>query len=136
MEKELCKKVKALRSDNGGEYVSNECKNLCAVEGIKCELTAPHNPQQNGVAERKNKSIVGAARAMLHDQGLPPHLRAEACNTPVYVQNRSPRRILEMKTLEEAYSGKRLDVGHFRIFGSSIYFHVTKDAWNKLETIT
>jgi len=48
------------------------------VEGIKRELMAPHNPQQNGVAERKNKSIVGAANAMLHDQGLPLHLWVEA----------------------------------------------------------
>jgi transposase InsO family protein len=61
--------VKALRSDNGGEYVSNEFKNLCAKEGIRRELNTPHNPQQNGVAERKNKSIVGVARVMLHDQG-------------------------------------------------------------------
>ena len=90
VEKESGKKVKALRSDNGGEYVSNEFKNFCAAEGIKQELTTPHNPQQNRVVERKNKIIVGVARAMLHDQGLPLHLWAEACNTTVYVQNRSP----------------------------------------------
>eukprot|EP00253_Pinus_taeda_P033137 PITA_33137 len=54
----------------------------------------------------------------------------------VYVQNRSPHQILEMKTPEEAYSNKGSDVGHFRIFGSSVYFHVTKDAWNKLEPTT
>lgn len=51
MEKELGKKFKALRSDNGGEYVSNKFKNFCAVEGIKWELTKLHNPQQNRVAE-------------------------------------------------------------------------------------
>jgi len=85
------------------------------------------------VAERKNISMVEATRAMLHDQGLPLHLWAEACNTMVYFQNCSPHQILGMKTLEEAYSDKRLDVGHLRIFGSSIYFHVTKDAWKNLE---
>ena len=79
---------------------------------------------------------MGAKRAMLHDQGLPLHLWAEACNTTVYVQNHSPHRILESKTPEEAYSGKRPDVGHFSIFGSSIYFHVIKDAQKKLEPIT
>jgi transposase InsO family protein len=88
VEKDTGRKVKALRSDNGGEYVSNEFKNFCASEGIRWELIAPHNPQQNGVAERKNKSIVGVAWVMLHDQGLPLHLWAEACNTIVYVQNR------------------------------------------------
>ena len=94
---------------------------------------APHSPQQNGVAKRKNRSIVGAARAMLHDQGLPLHLWAEACNTTIYVQNRSPHQILESKTLEETYFIKRPDVGHFRVFGSSIYCHVTKDSQKKLE---
>ena len=69
------KQVKDLRSDNGGEYISNEFKDFCSREGIQRELIAPHNPQQNGVAERKNRTIVGAARAMFHDQGLPIHLR-------------------------------------------------------------
>jgi len=85
VEKESRKKIKALRSDNGGEYVSQEFKDFCAVEGIKRELTTPHNPQQNGVVERKNRTIVGAAWAMLHDQGLPLHLWAKACNTMVYL---------------------------------------------------
>eukprot|EP00253_Pinus_taeda_P012538 PITA_12538 len=57
---------------------------------------------------------------MLHDQGLPLHLWAKACYTSVYLHNRSPHDILGMKTLEEAFSGKRPDVGHFRIFGSSV----------------
>jgi transposase InsO family protein len=61
VEKYLGKKVKALRSDNGGEYISNEFKDLCNKEGIRRELIAPHNPHQNGVAWRKNRTIVGAA---------------------------------------------------------------------------
>ena len=77
--------MKALRSDNGGEFISGEFKDFCSIEGIRRELIAPHNPQQNGVAEWKNITIVGAARAMLHDQGLPIHLWAEACNIVVYV---------------------------------------------------
>ena len=93
----------------------------------------PHNPQQNGVTERKNKTIVGAARAMLNDQGLPIHLWVEACNTTVYVQNRCPHRVLGMSTPEEAFSGKKLDISHLKIFGSPIYIHVTKDARKKLE---
>ena len=74
VEKESGKKVKALRSDNGGEYISGEFKYFCSKEGIRRELIAPHNPQQNGVAERKKKMIVGTARAMLLDQGLRIHL--------------------------------------------------------------
>eukprot|EP00253_Pinus_taeda_P023278 PITA_23278 len=80
--------------------------------------------------------IVGAARAMLHDQGLPLHLWAEACNTAVYVQNRCPHKILGMSTPEEAYSGKRPDISDSRIFGSPIYMHVTKDTRKKLEPTT
>jgi len=125
--------MKALRSDNGGEYISGEFKNFCSAEGIRRELIAPHNPQQNGVAERNNRTIVGAAWAMLHDQGLLLHLWEEACNTKVYVQNHCPHRILGMSTPKEAYSGKKPDLSHLRIFGANIYMHVTKDDRKKLE---
>eukprot|EP00253_Pinus_taeda_P020895 PITA_20895 len=133
VEKESGKKVKALRSDNGGELISGEFKDFCSTEGIRRELIAPHNPQHNGVAKRKNRTIVGAARAMLHDQGLPLHLWAEACNTVVYVQNHCPHKILGMSTPEEAYSSKSPNMSHLRIFGSPVYMHVTKDARKKLE---
>jgi hypothetical protein len=133
VEKESGKQVKALRRDNGGEYISNEFKDFCSREGIQRELIALHNPQQNGVAERKNRMIVGASRVMLHDQGLPMHLWAEACNTAVYVQNCSPHRVLGMSTPEESFTGKKPDVSHFKIFGSSVYVHVTKDSKKNLE---
>jgi hypothetical protein len=133
VEKESGKQVKALRSNNGGEYISNEFKDFCSRQGIRRELIAPHNRQQNGVTERKNKMIVGATRAMLHDQGLPLHLWAEACNIAVYVQNCFPHRVLGMSTPEEAFTGKKPDVSHFKIFGSSVYVHVNKDARKKLE---
>jgi len=133
LEKESGKQVKALKSDNGGEYISGEFKYFCSTEGIRRELIAPHNPQQNGVAEQKNRMIVGAARAMLHDQGLPMHLWAEACNTVVYVQNRCPHRVLGMSTPKEVFSGKKPDISHLKIFGSPVYIHVTKDTRKKLE---
>jgi len=95
-----------------------------------------HNPQQNEVAERKNRSIMGVARVMLHDQILPIHLWAEACNTIVYLQNRSPHHILGMKTPMEAFSRKQPYVSHFYIFGLPVFYHVTKDAQNKLDTTT
>jgi hypothetical protein len=71
VENQTSKTIKVVRSDNGGEYISNAFRDLCAKEGIRRELTAPHNPQQNGVDERKNRNIVGAAKAMLHDRGCP-----------------------------------------------------------------
>ena len=135
VEKELGKQVKALWSDNGGEYISGEFKDFCSAEGIRRELIAPHNPQQNGVTERNNIMIMGATRAMLHDQGLPMHLWEEACNAVVYVQNRCPRRVLGMSTLEEYFTGKKPDVSHINIFGSSVYVHVTKNTRKKLDSI-
>ena len=67
VENQTGKKIKVLRSDNGGEYTSHVFDEYCRQEGIKRQLIVPYTPQQNGVAERKNCSIVGAARAMLHD---------------------------------------------------------------------
>lgn len=78
--------------------------------------------------------IVGVARAMLHDQGLSLHLWVEACNTIVFVQNCCPHKILGMSTPEEAYSGKKPDLSHLRIFGANIYMLVTKDARKNLES--
>ena len=85
VENHIVKKIKAVRSDNGGEYVTNAFKELCVKDGIRRELITPHNPQQNGVAERKNRSIVGVAKAMLHDRRLPMFLWVEACNTTVFL---------------------------------------------------
>ena len=67
------RKINTFRSDNGGEFTSNDFKELCKESGIKRELSIPYNPQQNGIAERKNRTIMEAARAMLHDQDLPMH---------------------------------------------------------------
>jgi hypothetical protein len=85
------------------------------------------------VAERKNRAIIGAARSMLHDQGLPFFLWAEACNTAAYIQNRSPHKALGGRTPEEAFSGKKPEVGHFRIFGCLTYSHVPSEKRTKLE---
>ena len=103
---------------------------------IRREFTVPYKPQQNDVAERKNRSIGGAAKAMLHDQGLLLLLWAEACNTAVYLQNRSPHRALGHVTPEEAFFGKNPDVGHLRIFGCIAYSYVPKEKRTKLEPTT
>jgi transposase InsO family protein len=98
------RKIKILRSDNGGEYTSKEFVNYCKDVGIKRELTT-HNPQQNGVAERKNRTIMEAVKTMIHDQDLPMCLWEKAAKTSVYVQNRLFHSALGFKTLEEMFSG-------------------------------
>ena len=77
--------------------------------------------------------IMGAAQAMLHDQSLPMHLWADACNTSVYVKKCCPHRVLSMSTHEEDFTGKKPDIYHLNIFSSSVYIHVTKDSRKKLE---
>jgi transposase InsO family protein len=133
VENQTGKKIRCLRSDNGGEYTSKDFDDYCVREGIRREMTVAYNPQQNGVAERKNRSIVGAARAMIHDQGLPLFLWAEACNTAVYLQNRSPHRALGNVTPDEAFTGQKPQVGHLRIFGCVTYSFIPKELRKKME---
>ena len=80
--------------------------NFCKNVGIKRELTTPYNPQQNGVAERKNRTIMEVVKTMIHDQHLPMCLWAEASMTTVYVQNRLSHSALGFKTPEEMFSEK------------------------------
>jgi hypothetical protein len=70
---------------------------------------------------------------MLHDQDLPMMLWVEACNIVIYVQNKSPQKILEDKTPEEAFTGVILEIGNLRIFGFHVYIHVPKEKQTKLE---
>ena len=102
-------------------------------EGIKKEHTIPHTPQQKGVAEWKNKTMVGAAKAMLFDQELPLFLWVEAYKTIVYIQNRCPHIDLGRKTLEEVFTGTRPYVSHICIFGTICYCHVHANNRKKLD---
>jgi transposase InsO family protein len=101
------RKIKILRSDNGGEYTSNEFGSFFRDVGIKRELTTPYNPQQNGVAERKNRMIMEAVKTMIHDQDIPMHLWDEAARTTVYVQNRLSHSALGFKTPKEMFTRKK-----------------------------
>jgi transposase InsO family protein len=98
------RKIKILKSDNGGEYTSKEFVNFCKDAGIKRKLTTPYNPQQNGVAERKNINIMEAVKTMIHDQDLPMHLWEKAARTTMYAQNILSHSALGFKTTEEMFS--------------------------------
>ena len=104
--------IKTLRSDIVRKVTSRDLKTFCREVGIKRELTTPYNPQQNGVAERKNQTIMEAVKAMIHDQDSLMHLWAEAARTAVYVQNRSPHQAIGNKTPEEVFSGEKPEVSH------------------------
>lgn len=85
---ECGRKIGALRTDNGGEYVSKEFEAYLKSKGIRHELTTAHTREQNGVAERMNRMLMESARAMLCHAGLPNHYWAEAIGTAAYLKNR------------------------------------------------
>ena len=92
-------KIAHLYCDNGNEYLSNEFKAFCVQKGIQHHLTVPYTPQQNGVAERMNRSLVDKARAMIHGAELGKYLWGEAILTATYLLNLTPTKaILQNKT--------------------------------------
>jgi transposase InsO family protein len=125
--------IKILRSDNGGEYTSKEFENFFKDVGIKRELTTPYNPQQNGVAERKNRTIMEAVKTVIHYQDLPMHLWEEVEKTTIYVQNILSHSALGFKTLEEIFSEKKPKVSHLKIFGFHVSVHILKQKRTKLD---
>ena len=116
-------KLKAIRTDNGGEYISKAFDTWLRPKGVIHQLTAPYTPQQNGKAERLNRTIMDRVRAMLAESGLDPSLWAEAALTAAYTRNRSatPTQAL---TPYEAFFGVQPSVDHLRVFGSTAYVHV------------
>jgi hypothetical protein len=107
--------------------------NFCKDVGIKRELSTPYNPQQNGVAERKNRTIMEVVKTMIHDQDLPMCLWAKAAMAAVYVQNQSSHSALGLKTPEEMFTRKKPKVSHLKIFGCPVFIHIPKEKRNKLE---
>jgi transposase InsO family protein len=121
-ERESGKKLKTLRTDNGGEFQA--LAPTLRERGIKWETSAPYTPQQNGVAERFNRTIVEMSRSMLHHSGLPKTFWAEAVRTAVYIINVTPTTAMEGKTPQEAWSGVKPSVAHMRTFGCMAHAHV------------
>jgi transposase InsO family protein len=127
------RKIKILRSDNGGEYTSNEFGRFFRDVEIKRDLTTPYNPKQNGVAERNNRTIMEEIKTMIHDQDLPMHLWDEATRAPLYVQNRLFHSALGFKTPEEMFTRKKPEVIHLKTFGCPVFVHIPKEKRTNLD---
>jgi hypothetical protein len=133
VENQTKKKIKVLRTDNGGEFCGNEFEEFCKKCGITRHKTNPYTPQHNGVAERMNKTLMEKARSMLSDVGLGQEFWAEAVGTTCYLVNRSPSSVLDDKNPHEVWSAKKPSLQHLRGFGCDAYVHVPKENRSKLD---
>ncbi|KAL4346422.1 hypothetical protein GQ457_17G024800 [Hibiscus cannabinus] len=136
VERETGKKLKCLRSDNGGEYSSKQFNAYCRSYGIRHEKTVPRTPQHNGVAERMNRTIMERVRSMLSMAKLPKPFWGEAVRAACYLINRSPSVPLDFEVPEKLWSGKDPSYSHFRVFGCLAYAHVSKELRQKLDART
>lgn len=127
-------KIKILRTDNGKEYINNKLKNFLQESGIRHQTIVAYTPEQNGTAERMNRTIVEKARSMLLDAGLPTNFWAEAVSTAVYLINRSPAAALPNITPEEVWSGSKPDISHLKIFGCKAMLHVPRQERRKWDS--
>lgn len=113
-------KIKKLRCDNGGEFVSGLLKNWCKTRGVILDYSPPFTPQLNGSAERLNLTICQKLRCLLYESGVDKALWGEAALTAAYLINRSPKTGLDC-TPYELWNGKPPNLKNIQIFGSKVY---------------
>ena len=126
VENQTGKKIKRLRTDNGLEFCSSEFNEFCKDAGIARHHTIRHTPQQNGVAERMNQTLLERARCMLSNAGLARKFWVEAVNTACYLINRGPHTGIDCKTPYEVWSNKLADYSLLKVFGCTVYYHVSE----------
>ena len=119
------RKIKRLRTDNGGEYKNDLFLKICEENGIVRHFTVKNTPQQNGVAERMNRTLLEKVRCMLSNAGLGKEFWAEAITYACHLINRLPSAAIGGKTPFEKWYGKPAeDYGSLYVFDSIAYYHV------------
>ncbi|KZV34961.1 hypothetical protein F511_04935 [Dorcoceras hygrometricum] len=126
-ENQTGKKIKTLRTDNGLEFCNSLFDELCEQCGIKRHKTNPYTPQQNGVVERMNRTLLERVRSMLVSSGLSKKFWGECVLTAAFLINRSPSVPLDGKCPESVWSGKEIDYSHLRTFGCTAFAHKRGD---------
>ena len=124
VEKESGELIYCLSTDGEGEFTSNEFNEFCRINGISRQLTSSYTRQQNGVVERKNRTIMNMVRCMLCDKQVPKAFWPEAARWTVHVLNKSPTLVVKDKTPKEMWSGVKPKVDYFRVFGCLAHVHV------------
>ncbi|KAG6623354.1 Retrovirus-related Pol polyprotein from transposon TNT 1-94 [Phytophthora cinnamomi] len=126
-------KVKVLRSDNGGEYCNAAMETLCDDKMVKQEFTVPYNPQQNGMAERMNRTLVEMTRCMLKESGIDKSYWCEAMMTAADIRNVLPNTSNPHSSPFQLVYKREPRLEHMRVFGTECYAHVTKQKRKKLD---
>ena len=121
-----------LRSDNGGEFTGGKIQEYLKRHGIEHQKTVPYTPEQNGVAERKNRTLTEMIRCMLTDSGLSQKYWGEAAMTATYLQNRLLSRTVE-KTPYELWHNEKPSVKHLRVFGCKAFVYIPEEKRTKLQ---
>lgn len=116
--------MKYFRTDNGLEFLSKEFEDFCKKKGIKRHKTVPRNPQQNGVAERLNRTLLERVRCMLLGSGVPKKFWAEAVTTAAKLLNKCPSAAIKQETPNSRWYGRVEDYSNLRIFGCCAYAHI------------
>ena len=125
------KPVRRLRSDNGGEFKNHTLNSFLVSKGIDHNFSAPYHPQQNGVVERKNRTLCEAARSMLIFADLPIYFWAEATAAACYTQNRSLINSRLEITPYEAMNKRKPNISHFHVFGCRCYIKNNREHLGK-----
>lgn len=126
-------KIKSLRTDWGGEYINNDFDKFLLENGISHQKSAVYSPQQNGLAERMNRTIIEKVRCMLIDAALSLGFWAEAVQTAVFILNNIPCRGNNNKSPEEFWSGKQGDTSLLKVFGCKAMVHIPDQKRKKLD---
>ena len=125
-------RVKKIRNDNGGEYVSKVFDDYLKERGTLDERTVPFTPEQNGISERMNRTLMEKVRSMLYHSKLPLRFWAEALSTATHVRNCSPTSTFD-ETPYERWNGQKPDVSNLRVFGCKAYAHIPDEKRKKLD---
>ncbi|GKE42247.1 ribonuclease H-like domain, reverse transcriptase, RNA-dependent DNA polymerase [Tanacetum coccineum] len=133
VEKDLRTTLKMLRTDRGGEFTSSEFTQYCKENGIARQLTAPYSPQQNGVVERRNRTIMSTTRCMMKATNMPQNFWAEAVRHAIYILNSVPTKVLEGITPYEAIKQKKPNLEKLKVFGSIAYVKLPSQHLTKLD---
>lgn len=128
VERETNLKLKCLRLDRGGEFTSQEFIEYCEKHGIKRQYSTTRTPQQNGVVERKNRTVKEMARTMLNEAKLPNKFWKEVVHTVVYILNRAQIRVRTAYTPYELWNRKIANVKNFKIFGCKCFIKKNDDS--------